>query len=211
MFLHNIADAQRLNKKVNLHTGANAMIDGKDEETSFAMACIFAHFYDGWKQLLTAQQLDVLESKFLRGYLNTEKFEKYRVQHPELCAGGFRFLGEFGVEGIVTITVNENEANVKLQKAGLNVQMAKRAKEQKRFHNHVVAINDFHSLGIAMKAQQADRQREKQRKAVTAYQENRFPLRDLGEVTHVSTFVESAFNKYLNDNSMDLGGQTFKV
>ena len=205
MFLHNIADAQRLNKKVNLHTGKNAMIDGKDEETSFAMACIFAHFYDGWKQLLTAQMClkansygDISIQNFLR---NTG----YSILNFALV------VSDSWVEGIVTITVNENEANVKLQKVELNVQLAKLAKEQKRFHNHVVAINDIQSLGLAMKAQQADRQREKQRKAVTAYQENRFPLRDLGEVTHVSTFVESAINKYLNDNSMDLGGQTFKV
>ena len=208
-FLHRIADAQRLKKRVNLHTGANALRDPKDEECAYAMSCLFSHFLNGWRQVLTADQVDTLEAKFLRGYLDTELNEKYRVQAPDLCAGDFRFLQDFGVQGAVTISVSENEAALKLQKAELDMQLAKLAKEQKKFSTYMTAMKDFQSLGMATKAHQADRQKETQRKNVTSYQESRFPLRDLSEVSHVATFVESAVNKYQNENS--LGGPVFKV
>ena len=135
-FLHRIADAQRLKKRVNLHTGANALRDPKDEECAYAMSCLFSHFLNGWRQVLTADQVDTLEAKFLRGYLDTELNEKYRVQAPDLCAGDFRFLQDFGVQGAVTISVSENEAALKLQKAELDMQLAKLAKEQKKFSTY---------------------------------------------------------------------------
>lgn len=146
----------------------------------------------------------------MRGYLDAEINEKYRVMAPDLNAGQFRFLAEFGVKGLVTVTVDENAAALEVQRAEITMQLAKLGKEQQKYLTYQTALKDFQNLGMAMKAEVTDRQRAKQRDAVNSFQESRFPVRDLSEVHHVSTFVESAINKYANEQSLS-SEETYKV
>lgn len=209
-FTHKIADCQRLRKRVNLNTGSSQLRDPRDEETAMGLASIFAHFLPAWQQLLTKDQCQQLESKFCTGYLDIELMEKLRLATADLVPTSFRFLSEFGIKSKMEVTVDENEASKELQQAEIKQAVAKLQKEQQKFMQYHESLKDFKQAGLAMQAEVLDKQRHKQREAVTDFQECRFPLRDLLEVSHVSTFVESAINKYQNQQGMG-GSPAFKV
>ena len=94
-FLHKLGDAKRLRKRINLNSNAGAFRDLKDDETCWGITALFVHFLPAFKELLTTAQLDALGNKFMRGYLDVELVEKFRVTDPELYASSFRMLQEF--------------------------------------------------------------------------------------------------------------------
>ena len=98
IFLNRILDAQRLRKKVNISSMAKSFRDDKTDEEAWACAVIFHKFFPEWQTLLDAKRVEELETKYRRGYLDSELIEKYRVQSPEVKATSFRFLVALGLK-----------------------------------------------------------------------------------------------------------------
>ncbi|CAJ1379504.1 unnamed protein product [Effrenium voratum] len=198
-FLHKLGDAKRLRKRVNLTANAASFRDQKDDETCWAITCLFVHYLPAFKELLTAAQMDSLGNKFIRGYLDMELVEKYRVADPQLTASSFRMLQEFGVKSGVAIKIDEAKADLDLQKAELNTAIAKLNKEQKKFLDFKESMANFQRAGLGLQAELVDKQKASQRAAVEVHQETHYPLRDLAELGHATTFVESCANRFANE------------
>ena len=95
-FLFKLQDAKRLKKKINLASGASNCRDPKDADAAWGMSALFAHFWPQFEKTLSAKQLQSLELKFARGYLDVELMEKVRTMSPNLQLHNFRFLADLG-------------------------------------------------------------------------------------------------------------------
>ena len=76
VFVANIKNAARLQKKVNLKVHAASMRDKKDVVTAYEMACLFTHFAPAFERTLSVANWDKLVSRFKRGGLDQELAEK---------------------------------------------------------------------------------------------------------------------------------------
>ena len=99
----------------------------------------------------------------------------------------------------VAIKIDEAKADLDLQKAELNTAIAKLNKEQKKFLNFKESMANFQRAGLGLQAELVDKQKASQRAAVEVHQETHYPLRDLAELGHATTFVESCANRFANE------------
>ena len=199
-FLHKLSEAKRLRKKVNLISGIQQLRDPRPDHEAWEMSCVYSHFRPMFEKLLTQDQLGAVDQKFIRGYLDAEFNEKCKVQSPGLTAADFRFLSEFNVAAaILGPAVDEQKANEALQKAEVQKAVARLQKEEGKFQDFVEKLETFNKLGLGLRAELVEKQKENQRQTVAAHQESVYPVRDLSEVGHGTTFYEASFHRFLSE------------
>ncbi|CAJ1395061.1 unnamed protein product [Effrenium voratum] len=182
LYLFKIADAKRLRRKVS----PNSIRDERDNDSAWAIACIFTHFQEAWSGLVTQSSLQRLQDNFCRGYLDTELLEKYRLMNPSLAATSFRFLAEVGYQV---------ELAADLQKAELAQTKARLLKEQRQWMQFNESLEEFKLATVGMKQEHVDKQRDVQRAAIEDFADLFFPVRDLAEISHGLTFAEASIHK----------------
>ncbi|CAE7558064.1 unnamed protein product [Symbiodinium sp. CCMP2592] len=204
-FLFKLQDAKRLKKKINLATGAANYRDPKEADAAWGMSALFAHFHSEFQRVLTSMQLQQLETKFARGYLDVELFEKFRVMNPQLKVENFRFLADVGAKvasGVPDSQISESDADLDVQKAELAKAMAKVAKEVAGWSSYQEKKSDFARSAKGLAAEAQDEQKALQKQAVEKWQENRYPVRDLQEASHAITFAETCVRKFQDEQSI---------
>ncbi|CAE7480056.1 unnamed protein product [Symbiodinium sp. CCMP2592] len=204
-FLFKLQDAKRLKKKVNLATGAAYYRDPKEADAAWGMSALFAHFHSEFQRVLTSMQLQQLETKFARGYLDVELFEKFRVMNPQLKVENFRFLADVGAKvacGVPESQISESDADLDVQKAELARAIAKVTKEVAGWSSYQEKKSDFIRSAKGLAAEAQDEQKALQKQAVETWQENRYPIRDLREASHAITFAETCVRKFQDEQSI---------
>eukprot|EP00435_Cladocopium_sp_Y103_P020447 s1322_g5.t1 len=167
------------------------------------MCAVYAHFRPKFQKMLTEEQMEACDLKFVRGYLDVEMMEKIKIQSPGLSATDFRFLSEFGVaETLLGPQVDLQQANENLQQAELKKAVAKLQKEEKLFKEYKENVDNFQKVGLGIRAELVERQREAQRTSITAMQESKFPVRDLAECNHGTTFYEASIHRYAAEQGL---------
>ena len=167
------------------------------------MCCLFAHFRPAFEKVLTDAQLEACELTFVRSYLDTEMVEEIRIQSPALQVGDFRFLADYGVaEGILGPNLDLQKANLDLQKAEMVKAVAKLQKEETKFKEYQLGVEDFQKVGLGLRAVMLEKQREAQRAAINAMQECNFPVRDLSECGHGTTFYEASIHRFAAEKGL---------
>eukprot|EP00435_Cladocopium_sp_Y103_P028336 s249_g7.t1 len=229
-FVHRLAEAKRLRKKINLTSGAYGFRDPREYSDTWQMCAVYVHFRLKFQKMLTEEQMEACDLKFARGYLDVEmmekikiqspglsahfppkfqkmpteeqmedcdlkfacgyldveRMEKIKIQSPGLSATDFRFLSEFGVAE----TLLGPQAVAKLQK------------EEKLFKEYKENVDNFQKVGLGIRAELVERQREAQRTAITAMQESKYPVRDLAECNHGTTFYEASIHRYAAEQGL---------
>ncbi|CAE7443228.1 unnamed protein product [Symbiodinium sp. CCMP2592] len=204
-FLFKLQDAKRLKKKINLATGAANYRDPKEADAAWGMSALFAHFHSEFERVLTSMQLQQLETKFARGYLDIELFEKFRVMNPQLKVENFRFLADVGAKVACKVPdsqISESEADLDVQKAELAKAIAKVTKEVAGWSSYQEKKSDFARSAKGLAAEAQDEQKALQKQAVEKWQENRYPVRDLHEASHAITFAETCVRKFQDEQSI---------
>ena len=167
------------------------------------MCCLFAHFRPAFEKVLTDAQLEACELTFVRSYLDTEMMEEIRIQSPALQVGDFRFLADYGVaEGILGPNLDLQKANLDLQKAEMVKAVAKLQKEETKFKEYQLGVENFQKVGLGLRAEMLEKQREAQRAAINAMQECNFPVRDLSECGHGTTFYEASIHRFAAEKGL---------
>ncbi|CAE7613589.1 unnamed protein product [Symbiodinium natans] len=203
MFLFKLQDARRLRKKINLTTGASALRDQKDPESAWGISAIFAHFLPEMQKLVTPTQLETLQVKFARGYLDAELLEKFRVMTPKLQVQNFRFLADVGVKVLASVSQSQNsesEADLQLQKAEFAKATAKVKKEVMQWNSYQEKKDEFQRTGVTIQAEIADKEKDRQRKAVENCQDELYPIREVLELPHGMTFAEASLQKFKDEH-----------
>ena len=118
-FLRSIKDAQRANKKVNLHTNSKAFRT-KHNELSHDEICIFVYFMPEFQQHTTQAQMTDLTNRLSKGYLDKELNEKAKLQDPNLTVHDFRFLSmitgkQSKVQGLGSKDLEEKAGEIELE------------------------------------------------------------------------------------------------
>ena len=119
IFQRAIKDAQRANKKINLHTNAKAF-RSKHNELSHDEICVFVYFMPEFKQHTTEAQMEDLITRLCKGYLDKELNEKARLQDPKLTVHDFRFLimitgKQSKVQGPGSATLEERAESIEVE------------------------------------------------------------------------------------------------
>ena len=167
------------------------------------MCCLFAHFRPAFEKVLTDAQQEACELTFVRSYLDTEMMEEIRIQSPALQVGDFRFLADYGVaEGILGPNLDLQKANLDLQKAEMVKAVAKLQKEETKFKEYQLGVENFQKVGLGLRAEMLEKQREAQRAAINAMQECNFPVRDLSECGHGTTFYEASIHRFAAEKGL---------
>jgi hypothetical protein len=114
IFCKNIKDAVRLKKKINLKFGAGRFRDKQNEEESYEIAALFAHFASEFRRTLSEAAFEEVATRFFRGALDVEFLEKVSIKDPNIDVNSFRFLHQYGhsvAKSASSVQLAEAEAN----------------------------------------------------------------------------------------------------
>lgn len=80
--------------------------------------------------------------------------------------------------------------------------VAKLQKEETKFKEYQLGVENFQKVGLGLRAEMLEKQREAQRAAINAMQECNFPVRDLSECGHGTTFYEASIHRFAAEKGL---------
>ena len=139
IFLKNLKDAARLQKKFNLRMMASKFRDSLPTENAFEVKTLFCHFAPDCQWVLSPGQWAQVLQRFFRGQFDAEFTEKEAHKSPNLSVHIFKFLHMFGakIEGpspvgvaqmqreLTEAALDSEEPDLKWQEVKLKAEVAK--------------------------------------------------------------------------------------
>ena len=95
---------------------------------------------------------------------------------------------------------SESEADLQLQKAEFAKATAKVKKEVMQWNSYQEKKDEFQRTGVTIQAEIADKEKDRQRKAVENCQDELYPIREVLELPHGMTFAEASLQKFKDEH-----------